>query len=187
MRIAHLVRDTDAEGPGRRFALWTQGCALRCPGCCNPELFGEGGEVWTVDALIAEIASTEGIEGISILGGEPTEQPDLLVLCEKTRALGLTVMLYSGHLRATIEAHHPGLLDHVDLLVDGPYVARERDTSRRWIGSRNQRLHVLSDAYEPAMDPRFSAGQSVEIRLEDGEITVNGWPDLARALNRRHR
>lgn len=187
MRIAHVVRDTDAEGPGRRFALWTQGCSLRCPGCCNPELFGSGGEERSVDELITAIRDTPGIEGISVLGGEPTEQPDLAELCERTRALGLTVMLFSGHLRADLEARLPGLLPHVDLLVDGPYRARERDDSRRWIGSRNQQLHVLSDAYDPATDPRFQAAQTVEIRLEDGEVVVNGWPDLARSLARRRR
>ena len=38
LRVAQIVPFTEAEGPGRRFALWFQGCPLRCPGCCNPEM-----------------------------------------------------------------------------------------------------------------------------------------------------
>ena len=38
LSVAQIVPCTEAEGPGRRFALWFQGCPLRCPGCCNPEM-----------------------------------------------------------------------------------------------------------------------------------------------------
>src|SRR5947208_855180 len=38
LSVAQVVPCTEAEGPGRRFALWFQGCPLRCPGCCNPEM-----------------------------------------------------------------------------------------------------------------------------------------------------
>lgn len=181
MRIAHIVPDTEAEGPGRRFALWTQGCALRCKGCCNPELFGAGGTEVSVDELLARIAATPGIEGISLLGGEPTEQPDLDALCAGVQALGLTVMLYSGHTRAELDERK--LLDHVDLLVDGRFDVHQRSDRRRWIGSENQQLHRLTDAY-PDDDPRFDAPQTVEIRFDADGLVVNGWPDLARKVAR---
>src|SRR4051812_11728950 len=69
------VAATEAEGPGLRFALWFQGCPLRCPGCCNPEMLPfEGGTPLTLaevlgrlDAAVAE----HGVEGVSLLGGEP--------------------------------------------------------------------------------------------------------------------
>ena len=49
LRIAQIVPSTEAEGPGRRFALWFQGCSLRCPGCCNPEMLPfTGGDERTV-------------------------------------------------------------------------------------------------------------------------------------------
>jgi anaerobic ribonucleoside-triphosphate reductase activating protein len=182
MRIAHLVADTEAEGPGRRFALWTQGCTLRCPGCCNPELFGAGGTEYTLSEIMAQITQTPGIEGISLLGGEPTEQPDLPTLCAAVQGAGLTVMLYSGHTLTTLRDTHPTLLQHVDLLVDGRFQATKPDHERRWIGSTNQQMHFLTDAYSHS-DPRFKESNTVEIRLSSTGLVVNGWPAGARALH----
>jgi len=175
MRIAHYIPETTAEGPGPRFALWTMGCSLHCPGCCNPELFNGGGTEYSVDSLLSLIHNTPNIEGVSLLGGEPTEQPDLIELCQGIQALQLTVMLYSGHTRSQIEARHPQLLESVDLLVDGRYVERLAHSSRRWIGSSNQVLHFLSPAYKPS-DPRFSEPNTIELRLSTEGLVINGWP-----------
>src|SRR5260370_22905912 len=75
LSLAQLVPVTEAEGPGRRFALWFQGCPLRCPGCCNPEMLPfEGGArlpVAEVVRQVEEAARLCAIEGITLLGGEP--------------------------------------------------------------------------------------------------------------------
>src|SRR5438874_3745508 len=75
LRVAQAVPFTEAEGPGRRFALWFQGCPLRCPGCCNPEMLPfEGGRALRladVLARVAEAARADGVEGLTLLGGEP--------------------------------------------------------------------------------------------------------------------
>src|SRR5438874_2610700 len=75
LSVAQTVRCTEAEGPGKRFALWFQGCPLRCPGCCNPEMLPfEGGRVLSLKDLLPDIevaAAVDGIEGITLLGGEP--------------------------------------------------------------------------------------------------------------------
>src|SRR5437588_1148928 len=75
LRVAQIVPCTEAEGPGVRFALWFQGCPLRCPGCCNPEMlpFSGGTRVSVADlvARIEEVARTHGVEGVTLLGGEP--------------------------------------------------------------------------------------------------------------------
>jgi len=88
LRSALLVPCTEAEGPGRRFALWLQGCPLRCPGCCNPEMLPfEGGEEWEVQALAERILATPDIEGVTLLGGEPVAQAGALTeLCRLLRA-----------------------------------------------------------------------------------------------------
>src|SRR6516164_9862294 len=75
LRVAQVVPCTEAEGPGRRFALWFQGCPLRCSGCCNPEMLPfEGGRPMGLGELLRQVqdaATAHGIEGITLLGGEP--------------------------------------------------------------------------------------------------------------------
>src|SRR5262245_34549314 len=96
VRVAAIVDDTEAEGPGRRFALWVKGCAIRGAGCCNPEMFDEhGGEAMATGELAARIARAAGaVEGVTFLGGEPFAQAgELAELARGARGLGLTVMV----------------------------------------------------------------------------------------------
>src|SRR5438874_5961727 len=75
LSVAQFVPFTEAEGPGVRFALWFQGCPLRCPGCCNPEMLPfEGGTRMSVADVLAQVEQARGehgVEGITLLGGEP--------------------------------------------------------------------------------------------------------------------
>jgi anaerobic ribonucleoside-triphosphate reductase activating protein len=184
LRVAQVVPCTEAEGPGRRFALWLQGCPLRCPGCCNPEMLPETGGHWiAVDDLaegVRAAAEREGIEGISLLGGEPTAQPaGAARLARRVRAMGLSVMVYSGFtLEELLDRDDPAtrdLLGATDLLVDGPYLRDRPEPARRWIGSANQRVHFLTDRYR-GDDPRWLRPNTLELRLADGALTVNGFP-----------
>lgn len=187
LSLAIEVADTEAEGPGRRYAIWVQGCPLRCKGCCNLELLPfRGGRVDTAAALLDRILATPDIEGISLLGGEPTSQAaGLAPVCEGVRAAGLNVMLYTGftldELRGRGDAAIDRLLAACDLVVDGPYDREQPDSARRWIGSTNQGLHFLSDAYRPD-DPRFTEGETIELRIVNGELIINGWPWDGRGL-----
>ena len=185
-----LVENTGAEGPGRRCAIWVQGCTIRCPGCCNPQMFAaEGGTEWDLDVLVEKILATPGIEGVSLLGGEPFEQtPAIRALVERMRGADRSVMIFSGYtleeLRGRNDADTAATLASTDLLVDGRFDQALYETKRRWIGSANQRLHFLSDRYDAA-DPRFSEPNTVEIQVRDGEIVVTGWPTVGRGLTRR--
>lgn len=184
MQVAQVVPSTEAEGPGRRFAVWFQGCPLRCPGCCNPEFLPfVGGETRALTEMMVSLerASVEdGIEGVSLLGGEPfTHAPAAAALAGAARQRGLSVMVYSGftleQLRARTDPAAIELLALTDLLVDGPYVRELPDAERRWVGSTNQRVHFLTDRYRPD-DPCWRRRNTLEIRVRGTEVSVNGFP-----------
>jgi anaerobic ribonucleoside-triphosphate reductase activating protein len=184
LSVAQIVACTEAEGPGRRFALWFQGCPLRCPGCCNPEMLpfagGQKRSLREVVALVEQAACADGIEGITLLGGEPLAHArEAAALAQAVRDRGLSVMVFSGY---TLEEARrlPGagvaeLLGLIDILVDGPYIREQPETRRRWIGSANQQIHFLTDRYR-ADDPRWLLPNTLEVRLEGLELTVNGFP-----------
>jgi anaerobic ribonucleoside-triphosphate reductase activating protein len=184
LRVAQVVPCTEAEGPGRRFAVWLQGCPLRCPGCCNPQMLRfEGGEDILVSTLVEQVLSAaerDGVEGITLLGGEPTAQArGAFELSRRVRAAGLSVMVFSGFTLEEIrEDGDPSVLDllaQTDLLVDGPYRQDLPESGRRWIGSSNQRVHALSDRYR-IDDPCWLRPNTLEIRLVGSTLTLNGFP-----------
>src|SRR5512137_685802 len=80
IRVAAVVDVTEAEGPGARFAVWVQGCAIRCPGCCNPHMFDpEAGTPVDAGELLARLDRVrDRVEGVTLLGGEPFAQATAL-------------------------------------------------------------------------------------------------------------
>ena len=180
LNIGDRVPQTTAEGPGVRYAIWTQGCPLRCPGCCNPHLLPRiENQRISVDALLRDILSTPDIEGITLVGGEPFDQAEACAaLAKGVRAAGLSVMVFSGFSLAHIRRQQAWsvFLQHIDLLVDGPYLQSQHQTDRRWIGSRNQRMHALTPRYRALVDAEDMGQNTVEIRMSGDEIHINGFP-----------
>jgi anaerobic ribonucleoside-triphosphate reductase activating protein len=144
---------------------------------------------------IEEARGRHGIEGITVLGGEPLEQMGAVTaLCEEVAAKGLGVIVFSGYRLEEARAlpGFSGLWRVVDTLVDGRY-DRDRPEpphelgGRRFIGSRNQELHHRSDRYR---DPEWWHGAPrVEVDVgSDGSLRLHGEPgalrDLLSALER---
>ena len=190
LRVATIVDETEAEGPGRRFAVWVQGCSLRCAGCCNPEMFdARRGEPMAIDALAARIP--ESAEGITLLGGEPFEQAaGCAALARAAKARGKSVMVFTGFTRAELAQRDDAgeLLAEIDLLVDGRYDRTQPEPSpprgRRWIGSANQIMHHLTARYA-VDDPRLRTSNTIEIRVSARGVSINGWPSADQLVRRR--
>ena len=131
------------------------------------------------DVLNRTLAEQQ-IEGISLLGGEPfAHTGGALAVARLARSQGLSVMIYTGYtleeLRSRPEPEVAELLTLTDLLVDGPYLRDEPETERRWIGSRNQRIHFFTERYQ-AEDSCWRQKNTLEVRLRGEEILVNGFP-----------
>jgi anaerobic ribonucleoside-triphosphate reductase activating protein len=187
IRVAAVVDVTEAEGPGSRFALWVQGCTIRCPGCCNPGMLDHlGGTLVDPGQLLARLDRVrDRVEGITLLGGEPFEQAGPLVpLARGARERGLTVVAFTGHLLEDLRIDRPQgsreLLALVDLLVDGPYRSHLPETRRRWAGSANQRFHFLTGRIPPGLEAIHTGEpeRTVELRIgADGRMERSGWPE----------
>lgn len=146
IRIAGTVDDSIVDGPGYRYAIFTQGCPHHCPGCHNPESHDfAGGRVVDTQVILRQIRENPILDGITLTGGEPFCQPE--ACCELAQAaheLGLSVWAYSGYTYEMLqEEGDPAclqLLEQVDVLVDGPFVLEQRSLELKFCGSRNQRL-----------------------------------------------
>ncbi|WP_116745437.1 4Fe-4S single cluster domain-containing protein [Janthinobacterium sp. 78] len=188
LNLAAWVACTEMEGPGRRFAIWTQGCHLRCKHCCNqsylPLVPREIVPALHLLPAILEARDRQGVEGITLLGGEPLIQArGLSLLAQAVRANGITVMMFTGYvLDSPAQAMPDGaqdLLAACDVVVDGPFVAARAERSRNWVGSTNQRFHYFTDAYDTAIETDIRYRNGIEIRFEQsGTLRVNGFPFL---------
>ena len=184
LNIATVRRCTEAEGPGKRFALWCQGCSRKCKGCCNPGMqpFVRRHVVATSDLkrAIEESRGENGIEGVSFIGGEPVLQAeglaDIACWCKST---GLSVLMFTGFLyRELKDMRNPfvdDLLSHVDILVDGPYVETMPDYGRDWVGSTNQNVIFLTGRYSPGIE-KSNGCRRVECYVTEDGVKTNGWP-----------
>lgn len=144
VRVVRVVEGTSVDGPGLRTSIYVAGCRHQCPGCHNPQTWDfMSGKDMTVDELM-EIVRYNGFH-VTLTGGDPIYQAEALVpLAEAIAKEGLGLWCYTGftyeELLETADPAVEKLLNLVDVLVDGPFIAAERDTSLRFRGSTNQRL-----------------------------------------------
>jgi anaerobic ribonucleoside-triphosphate reductase activating protein len=180
VRIHAFEPRSRANGPGARFVVWFQGCTLGCPGCFNPTTHDPaGGRRIALDDLVGELTRARpGIEGLSLSGGEPLQQPGAArALLDAARGLGLSTLAFSGYTVDEIRGlpGGPDVLARLDVLIDGRYVARDRlATGLR--GSANQRIQLLTARYTLA---DVEATPVAEIRIgPSGDVVLTGVDPL---------
>ena len=153
MRYSGLILNDITAAPGLCVSFFTQGCPHHCPGCHNPGTWAfDGGKEFTNDTLhkILEGLTAQGIKrNLCIMGGEPLCEDNAflthMVIQEvRKKVPGVKVYVWSGYvyedlLRST-NPHVRGALELADVLIDGPYIAAERDLTLDMRGSRNQRI-----------------------------------------------
>lgn len=84
-RVHSLETFGSVDGPGVRFVVFLQGCAMRCRYCHNPETWAFGGEEWTAQELFGRAWKYHNYwgkqlksGGITVSGGEPLLQIDFV-------------------------------------------------------------------------------------------------------------
>ena len=143
VRVLDIIEDTMVDGPGFRTSIYCAGCRHGCPGCHNPQSwdFDQGREM-TTRQLMA-IITADPYANVTFSGGDPMYQA--AGFAELAHAIHnetqKDIWCYTGFRYESLISHDQReLLEHVDVLVDGPYVERLRDSDLLFRGSSNQRL-----------------------------------------------
>ena len=144
MRILNILEDTTVDGPGFRTSIYCAGCTHHCPDCHNPQSWAsDGGVEMSVDEIM-EVVEADPFANVTFTGGDPMQQAESFT--ELARAIHSrtrkTIWCYTGY---TFEAlltmpAQKALLQEVDVLVDGPFIAAQRNIDLLFRGSANQRL-----------------------------------------------
>jgi anaerobic ribonucleoside-triphosphate reductase activating protein len=178
LRVHALLERSYANGPGCRAVIWVQGCSIRCNGCCNPGTQDpNGGQVMPVAEVIAWVRTIDGIDGITLSGGEPLDQHAslLCLLREIRRTTALSVILFTGNDWDRVQGtpDHRAVVSLADVVVAGPFRRRQR-FGHALLGSTNQTLHLLTRRYVLA---DLEAVPEVEVVLDGHSAVVTGIND----------
>lgn len=148
LRIAGIVQDSIVDGPGIRLVVFTQGCRHNCPGCHNPHTHSfDGGMLVDIEYIIGQARENPLLDGITLSGGEPFEQANILSkLAKQAKALGYNIMTYTGYTyeyilsSSSIIDGWAEFLDNIDILVDGRFEIEKKNPLLKFRGSENQRV-----------------------------------------------
>jgi anaerobic ribonucleoside-triphosphate reductase activating protein len=159
IRVAGIDQESVVDGPGLRFVIFVQGCTRRCTGCHNPDTWDfDGGQELDTEEILGQIGDGGLIRGVTFSGGEPFEQAGACaLLAEQIRALGRDIVAYTGYTfeelqaRSSTDEDVKRLLEATDILIDGPFIAEERDWDLPFRGSRNQRLILMQESLAAGM------------------------------------
>ena len=154
MRIGGFQKFSLIDYPGLVSAvIFTQGCNFRCPWCHNPELVlpERFGEALDFEQILVFLDSRAGkLDGVTVSGGEPTLQQDLLHGLQELKTRSFKVKMDTNGSRPQIlkEALDQGLLDYVAMDIKAP------------LGSYSQLAGVEVDT--------AAVEQSIELILHSG-------------------
>ena len=185
MVISHWLYPVEVLGPGKRLALWVQGCDRRCKNCISPELQGFEGteyEVSRLTQILNHLISANNMEGVTISGGEPFEQADeLLQLCA-----GLScddILVYTGYSWEELSEmlgdriHGSG----ISVLITNPYIENLND-DLPLRGSSNQEFIFLEpekkEEYYRYIDRKQ---RELQFFVEEDTVYMAGIPAMGHA------
>ena len=122
----------------------------------NSKCFGK--ILYTIPKILEMIDALPHLHGVTFSGGDPFEQATVFgELARACRTRKLNIWAYTGYTfeKLITNPKHRILLQELDVLVDGPFVLKEKDPLLPFRGSRNQRL----------IDVQASLLSAPEIRL----------------------
>lgn len=157
-RYSAIIPNDIVNGHGVCVSFFVQGCPHHCPGCFNEETWDfHGGVPYTPEVkwnIIKAIAANNINRNFSILGGEPLAAQNIDMTWEVIDAVrhaypNIEIILWTGYtyeeLMVQPSENLLNILNTIDILVDGPFIEKEKDLSLQLRGSRNQRIWIRKD------------------------------------------
>ena len=155
MRIGGIVDISTKDIPNRSsMVIFTVGCNFRCSFCHNKHLLlKDAGKERNIGEIMRDIKSNLLISSVSITGGEPTLQEELIDLCKKIKEGGKFVSVDSN-------GSHPErvkkLLPHVDrIALDLKASPLNAEKYKRVVGvgvDPNKIIHTVELALESQVE-----------------------------------
>lgn len=151
MNYATIKSHDIANGPGVRVSLFVSGCTHHCKDCFNEEAwdfdFGQPFDDAVMEHIL-ELLAPDYIRGITYLGGEPLDPRNQAGLLELTRRIRArypkkSIWCFTGYVWEAlpqVSEVTQALISQLDVLVDGPFLAEQKNLRLRFRGSENQRL-----------------------------------------------
>lgn len=151
MNYANIYYDDTVNGNGFRTSIFVSGCKKYppCEGCWNSEArrfnYGKEFNEITKQNIIDSLGKTH-VKGISILGGEPTDNLKDgrlldLVKSAKSKYPQKTIYCWTGYKFEDLikDSKKREFLTYVDMLRDGEFIEELKDIIQYLGGSTNQR------------------------------------------------
>jgi pyruvate formate lyase activating enzyme len=132
MKIGGVQKVSLIDYPGKVSAvLFTQGCNFRCSYCHNPELVDPDryGETLPEAEILAFLGRRRGkLDAVTLSGGEPTLQTDLLPFAGRIRELGYLIKVDTNGSRPDVleKLIVAGLVDYLAMDLKGPLEEYQR-------------------------------------------------------------
>lgn len=181
MNYANIKTFDTANGTGIRTSLFVSGCRHHCKGCFQPQTwdfnFGNPYTKEVEDSIIESLAPVYST-GLTILGGEPMEpenQESVYNLIKRVKETypDQTVWVYSGYTYEELtdvsnkRCHTEftdGILDMIDVLVDGEFVLEKKSAMLNFRGSSNQRIINMPETRQSGEIVLNELNNSIEVK-----------------------
>lgn len=149
MNYVKITKFDTANGKGIRTTLWVAGCEHHCPQCHNQQTWDfNAGQEFTINTMVEMYESVKPsyIKGITLSGGDPLNpknRAEVFCFLNEFKAYfpNKDVWCYTGYTFEELLAQDAShILYLIDVLVDGRFIAEERDVALPFCGSKNQRV-----------------------------------------------
>ena len=124
MRLGGIIDISTKDIPNKSaMVIFTVGCNFKCDFCHNKYLLEPNvGKSYKIDELIKHIKTNSLVSSVSITGGEPTLQNDLIELCKEIYKIGKYVSVDTNGSNPELLKQLLPYINRVALDLKGPLI-----------------------------------------------------------------